>query len=82
MKIMFSLPVLLICSGLMLVQPAFAAREKKVTLSELRQRIEKLEKEQPKQTIPAASASAERSRMFVEQPGQHTQPRFMPYSYP
>lgn len=75
MKIVFVLPVLLMCSGLMLVHSAYAAKNTRDTLSELRQKVEKLEKQ--KQCTPA-----DKVRALDEQSSQPVQPRFEPYSYP
>lgn len=77
MKIVFGLSVLLMCSGIMLVQPAYATKSPRDTLSECLQRVEKLEKEKQKQPTPA-----ERVRALEEKSNQTAQPKFAPYSYP
>lgn len=83
MKIVFIFPVLLMCSGLILAQPAYAVKNPKNALRECQQRVERLEKDKRKQ-----STTAEKVRTLDErysdsnQSSQTAQPRFEPYSYP
>ena len=87
MKIIFVFPALLVCSSLMLVQSAYAVKNPRDTIIELRQKIEKLEKEKQKQLT-----TTEKVRTLDERYGGYgqsnqlgqtaIQPRFEPYSYP
>lgn len=84
MKIVFVFPALLACSSLMLVQSAYAVKNPRDTIIELRKKVEKLEKEKQKQptTTEKVRTLDERYSRY-DQPSQTaTQPRFEPYSYP
>lgn len=77
MKRILSLMALLMCIGVMLVQPAYAAKNPGDSLKECQKKLEQLEKEKQKQPAPA-----EKSRPPEEKPNQPVQPKFAPYSYP
>ena len=77
MKRIFSLPELLMCFGLIFVQPAYAVKNPGDSLKECRKKVEQLEKEKQKQPAPA-----EKVRPPEEKPNQTAQPKFAPYSYP
>ena len=76
MKKVFGLPVLLTCFCMVWAASAHAAEKKavvkKLTLSELQQKVEQLTKIQQEQ----------KARMLDEKSNQAAQPKFEPYSYP
>jgi len=86
MKIVFIFPALLMCSSLMLAQPAYAIKNPKDTIRELRQKVEKLEKERQSQCAPAEKVRTLDERYSQSsqssQSSQAVQPRFEPHSYP
>ena len=81
MKRVFGLPALLMCFGLMSVQPVYAVKNPSDSLKECRKKVEQLEKEKQKQTTPAEKVRApEEKTNQTAQP--NAQPKFAPYSHP
>lgn len=84
MKIVAVLPMLFMCSSLMLAQSVSAVANPKDTKDTLQKKVEILEKELEKQKEKQKqTAYVRKVSAFEDQPSLTVQPpRFEPYSYP